>query len=284
MSDDISYILQNWNPSPKEKGYRKIKGEDGREKIQIRVHGCIVNNLETTFEGVLQMSLDGRPDDIRPHNRDFSLDYYIEKLEEYKKEHNDSEDGFVLDNESYEELFEESSKIYNRYVLLNLLDEQEKVVRDTERNMKLFRFVNRYAANEDDKINLEKWWPYILSLNGEAKASIYMNKKEYDLALLTIQETRKKIENLEEIDAKEFKFGKKRSKKFLENLEKIIMKSAPSGLNILNKKLDKAVKKENYEEAATIRDAIRKYIEILEKGYEKSVIEKQIEKHSPKED
>ena len=44
-----------------------------------------------------------------------------------------------------EELFDEGARVYERYAFLLQLKDYRRVVQDTERNMVLFRFVNRYA-------------------------------------------------------------------------------------------------------------------------------------------
>ena len=74
MEYDISHILEDWNYYTKS-NVRKITGDDGGEKIQLRVSF-------DSFEGIFQMELDGRPDGSRPHNCEFALDYYEEKLDE----------------------------------------------------------------------------------------------------------------------------------------------------------------------------------------------------------
>ena len=54
--EDISRILNNWEFNAEDICARKIVGQDGREKLQVRVD-----------LGMLQMNLDGRPDGTRPH-------------------------------------------------------------------------------------------------------------------------------------------------------------------------------------------------------------------------
>jgi len=182
MSEDISHIIQNWEFDPG-KTYRKIVGDDGREKIQVRVDN-------SAFQGVLQMELDGRPDARRPYGHEYALDYHRLALEHYKKVHG-SEEGFHLDPTSCAELFYESFRIYNRSVFLLQLQDYKRVVRDTERNMELFRFVNRYAQRREDQLNLEKWWPYILRINATARAMLAIqNNRDFEKALAIVRSIR----------------------------------------------------------------------------------------------
>ena len=57
------------------------------------------------------------------------------------------------------ELFAESHQIYQRYVLLLQVGDYARVIRDTDRNMQLFRFVRTYALRAEDLNRLERWWP-----------------------------------------------------------------------------------------------------------------------------
>ena len=162
MSHDIRHILDNWDYDPS-KSYRKIMGDNGREKVQVRVDNA-------AFQGVLQMELDGRPDGRQPYGYDFVLDYYMQALQRFERAHG-TKRGFELDEENCEELFDESLRIYNRYVFLLQLQDYPRVVRDTKRNMELFRFVNTYARREEDRHKLERWWPYIIRINATARGA-----------------------------------------------------------------------------------------------------------------
>ena len=65
MSKDITAILAGWDFNPDELQVRMIAGDDGRERIQMRVD-----------LGVLQMELAGRPDGQKPHGFESLLDFY----------------------------------------------------------------------------------------------------------------------------------------------------------------------------------------------------------------
>ena len=143
----MSRETDEWSFDP-EANVRKISGRDGVAKIQIRVD-------QGAFQGILQLNLDGRPDGRRPHGQDFALDYYRDELKKYRREHGASDKGFALDEAACRELFDEGSRLYKRYAFLIQLHEYQRVVRDTERNMVLFRFVNRYAEREEDRDSRE---------------------------------------------------------------------------------------------------------------------------------
>ena len=254
MPEDIGRILRAW-PYDAQNSIRKVIDFDGAEKIQVRVD-------QGAFQGILQMELDGRPDGERPHDRTFVLDFYKDALQKHTARQ-DTDSRFTLNREACAEIFDESRRLYERYVFLLQIQDYNRVVRDTERNMDVFRFVNQHAEHEEDRVNLERWWPYILRIHAVARVMINVQNENYDSALDIIREALKKIENLEDVDAEEFHMEKKRSHQALKELEAEIAKKRPlSRSEQLQKELTEAIEKEEFEKAAKLRDRIR----ALEKG------------------
>ena len=249
MPEDIGHILKTWSYDP-QNSIRKVIDAHGVEKIQVRVD-------QGAFQGILQMELDGRPDGKRPHDQAFVLDFFKGKLQEHTDAGN-LETAFTLSSEQCEEIFDESRRIYERYVFLLQIQDYLRVIRDTERNMEVFRFVNQYGEKEEDRQNLERWWPYIIRIHAHAKAQIASKNEEFDSAVKIIREARERIEGLESVSAEEFQEEKKRSQQVLEELEEEISSRRPlSQSEKLKEKLAEAVENEDFEEAAAIKDQIR---------------------------
>ena len=251
MKKDITYLLQAWTFDP-EANVRRIKGEDGIEKIQVRID-------QGAFQGILQLDLDGRPDGRKPYGNAFALDHFRETLEHHRHQHNADDKGFALDTTDCKELFEEGARLYERYVFLLQLKDYKRVIRDTERNMNLFRFVNRYAAQEDDRLNLEKWWPYILRIHGTARAMVACEDEAYDRALDIVDETRERIRACRVVEAEEFHAEMERSEEALSELQREVEGLRPlSRLEQLQRLLEEAVAREDFERAALLRDELSK--------------------------
>ena len=68
LSQDIAGILDGWEFEPDAIQVRIITGDDGAEKIQMRID-----------LGLIQMELDGRPDGERPEGFESLLDSYEAK-------------------------------------------------------------------------------------------------------------------------------------------------------------------------------------------------------------
>jgi hypothetical protein len=246
MSDstDLRKILKAWPYDP-ENDARILRGEDGREILQVR-----------TPLGIEQYEMDGRPDGARPHALESSLEFHQRRLEEAKVVGQETQ--FELDPRECSELFDEGTLYYFRYVRLFQLKDWARAVRDTARNLRAFDFLHRYARREEDQQHLEKWRPYILRVNGSAAAMLELDKGAYDKALRTVNETVEKIEALEELDDDTFQFECQRSLTALRELASQIRTNRPlSELERLEHQLRRAIEAQEFERAAQLRDRLR---------------------------
>ncbi|MBI2502511.1 MAG: UvrB/UvrC motif-containing protein [Candidatus Latescibacteria bacterium] len=250
MPQDLDHLLREWEYDP-QANVRRIWGEDGAQKLQVRVD-------QGAFQGIMQMNLDGRPDGKRPYGFEFTLDYYREALEKHLHSHGGQSAGFTLDRAACQELFDEGSRVYGRYVFLLQLKDYQRVIRDTERNMGLFRFVNAHAEAEEDRTNLEKWWPYILRINATARALKIFQDKHYAAALEVAAAARTQIEQLPEVQAEEFFVERERSLQALDELAEELRHNRPlSQEELLEQELQDAIAQEKFERAAALRDQLR---------------------------
>lgn len=244
MDEDISPLLDRWPRDP-EHLVRRIRGLDGRPKLQVRLP-----------LGIEQYELNGRPDGMRPHGEESFLDYMETKLKAHG-ERTDSDGGFTLSSEDCRKLHEEGVLYYYRYLLCYQIGEYDLVERDTARNMKLFRFVNRYAEDDEDRKSLEQYWPYILRMRAMATAFRNLGEGDDDAASQVLRDTLHELKTLTEVDTAVFKLELQRSVDIIEATLRSIEKARPiSEREQLIKRLERAVKDENYERAARLRDII----------------------------
>jgi len=138
MSDsaDLRKILKSWPYDP-ENDARIIRGDDGRDLLQVR-----------TPLGIEQYEMDGRPDGVRPHGMESVLEYYQQRLNQAKFSGRESD--FDLGPRECSELFQEGTLYYFRYVRLFQLKDWARTVRDTARNLRAFDFLHRHARREED--------------------------------------------------------------------------------------------------------------------------------------
>ncbi len=245
MSKDLSALMHGWDYNPSEVTVRRILGADGREKIQMRLD-----------LGVLQMEASGRPDGRRPYGHESLLEYHLDRKERAEEEGNWSD--WSLDSEECAELKQEAMQYYYRYLSLFHLGDYWNVIRDTERNIKVFDLIRDYTQEESDRMALEQFRPYVLMMNARARACIALEEKSYDRALQLIETGIENISQFFREIEREDLIDQCREIQFLEEWAERIETNRPiSPADRLRKELSQAVEQEDYEKAAELRDKIR---------------------------
>ncbi|HUS46560.1 MAG TPA: UvrB/UvrC motif-containing protein [Phycisphaerae bacterium] len=250
MSLDIGSILQDWLYEPGQITVRKIRGDDGGEKIQLRLD-----------LGVLQMETTGRPDGKRPHGRESLLVYYEQKLQDHKDTHGGDE-AFKLDESACEQLRTEAVMYYHRYLAQFVLEDYVAVERDTSRNLRLLDFFNAYAAEESDRRAMEAYRPYMIMMNTRARGMLALHDNRARAALAIVKLGIDRIEDFYKQFGQEELISKAGETSVLSAFVKEIESRIPvDPLTKLKKDLAKAVREERYEDAAHLRDKLRDFSE-----------------------
>jgi UvrB/uvrC motif len=243
MSLDLNTILKEWPHEPGMIKVRKIMGFDGRDKLQLRLD-----------LGVLQMEMTGRPDGQRPHGCESLLAYHQHRAELAEA----AGDSYELTAEECSELQQEGIQYYHRYVSLFQLNEFAGVIRDTQRNLDLFTFVDEHSEREEIVWNFQQFRPYVLMMNTRAKASIFLNEGKFGDGMREIEKGRDAIveffqhSNFPELASKSSEIA------FLEEwLDEVRAKRPLTKLEIMQREMESAIASELYERAAELRDAIK---------------------------
>lgn len=242
---DIGELLTSWEFEPGRLNVRKIQGDDGRPKLQIRLD-----------LGLLQMELSGRPDGRRPHDFPSVFDYHVERLNEHRTRLG-TELGFVLSPNDCRELRDEASMYYHRYLGLFVLGDYAGTMRDARRNLQVIDFCRRHAAEEADQVAMQVYRPYLLMMTARARAGLCVQKDDARGALRAIRVA------LREIRRHYRRFGKQRAwegsveVRVLRKLARHLERSVPqSPVRRLKRALERAIRSEQYERAAEIRDKL----------------------------
>jgi hypothetical protein len=243
---DIAPVLKGWDYEAGAINVRKIPGLDGREKLQMRLD-----------LGLLQMEMTGRPDGQRPHGRESYLDYCEEQLADYKKE-SGATIGFGLSGDQCQQLREEALMYYHRYLSLFILGDFAGVVRDTGRNLRVLDMCGEFATEEPDRFILEQYRPYIIMMNTRATASLQFKDELFQKALNTVTDGLDRIREFFLRFGQEKAFDKSNEVKILKRFARDIRRKLPvDPMEKLQNKLNRAIKREDYEEAARLRDEIQ---------------------------
>jgi len=244
-SKDITPTLRGWDYEPGTINVRQVTGLDGLPKLQMRLD-----------LGLLQMEVTGRPDGARPHGFESLLDYYESQLSEHQGRHGTNR-GFHLTNSQCQSLREEAVMYYQRYLSLFVLEDFPGVIRDTARNLRVLDLCGTYADDEQDRLILEQYRPYIVMMNARARASMYLRENQQAKALETVELGMELIRKFFQSMGREEGYAESNEVRVLKRLARDIRKRLPvNPLELLKRKLERAVKNENYEEAAKLRDKL----------------------------
>lgn len=248
MNFDISHLLDQWDYQPGQVVVRKFVGKDGQEKIQLRVD-----------LGLLQMNAQGRPDGKKPFGHPTLFDFYLAKLEQHQQSHEGSDEGFTLKAEDCARLQMEAFQYHHRYICLLQLEDFGGVLRDTTRNLQVFDFVEQYADDDDLAWTLQQFRPQVLMIHTRANATQYLQTEEFAAAIKEIETGVDRLREFYEEHGRHELVSQSAEISALQHwLEEVNRKRPLTRREQLERDLSDAVKREDYEKAAKVRDALRR--------------------------
>ncbi|MCX8155574.1 MAG: hypothetical protein N3J91_03825 [Verrucomicrobiae bacterium] len=247
MNFDISHLLESWEYKAGQVSVRRFQGKDGQEKIQLRVD-----------LGIMQMNADGRPDGKRPFGFPSLLEYYQDRLEKYRAEHHGDDTGFLLGAEDCARLQMEALQYHHRYICFLQLEDYDRVIRDTERNLEMMDFVDDYAENDDLAWNVQMLRPQLIMMRARAWATMLMQGDLYDEAITLVENEIQYLRDFYEVMGREEMADESPEIFSLEAwLEDLRERRPLTKREALEIALADALRQENFEEAAKLRDALR---------------------------
>lgn len=178
MSNDIGEILRSWEFDPDSIIIRKIDGDDGKEKIQIRI------NL-----GILQMEMDGRPD-----GKESMLDYYDSLIEQSKRIDGTTE-TFVITEKDMREIDIEIMQYYQRRICFFALNEYIGAKKDAEHNLHLMDIIKNYCKDKEYIDSHEQYRPFVIMERTRAAGLECLKDQDYATAMEYINNAMEMISN-----------------------------------------------------------------------------------------
>lgn len=285
MTTDISQLLDDWPYQPGRINVRLVERADGEQRIQVRLD-----------LGLLQMHLDGRPDGQQPDGFESLLDLVEAQLEggleggfgpppREDKDAAELTDAAAGDDEDEEPdqdpsgpmppprrsddadarlsaqqvslLRDEAIQYYHRYLALLALEDFERVVRDTTRNLRVLDVIEKFAESEDDRGSVAPTRAHVTMMRARALASLALRDNEPKAAVAAIDEgidaLRRHFETLGHLDL----FERSTEVQVLQGMKQALLPKLPVSQKAeLRKRLDDAVTQENYRLAAILRDEL----------------------------
>jgi hypothetical protein len=247
MNFDISHLLEAWDYQAGQIVVRKFKGKDGKEKIQLRVD-----------LGLLQMNAVGRPDGKQPYGHESLLEHFEARLEKHRAEHDNSDDTFKLSAEDCAKLQQEAIQYHHRYICLFQLKDYDAVLRDTQRNIRVFDFVELYADHPELAWALQQLRPQLLMMQIRAVGSKRMDANDFEGAISSVEDGLEEIRTFYREHGRADLIEQSGELNSLEGWMQELRTTRPlSEREKLEHALQEAVKREDYEKAAAVRDALR---------------------------
>lgn len=247
MDFDISSLLADWEYEPGRVVVRRFKAKDGTEKLQLRVD-----------LGLLQMNIEGRPDGKKPFGFISLYEYYQARLYKYLAAHGGNPEGFKLKAEECSKLQLEALQYHHRYICLLEIGDYPLVIRDAERNLAVFDFVAQHAESEELTWSLRQFEPQLRMILTRARGAQALKEDDYGLAVQEVEEGLEKIRACYAASPQPENAENSGELLSLEDwLEEIRAKRPLSRRERLERALSEAVRSENYEKAAEVRDQLR---------------------------
>jgi len=260
VTEDLNCILGDWDHDPVDdtKNVRKIVGLDGKEKVQVRVRG-----------GLLQWDIEARPDGTRPHGFESLLHYYKHLLETHINKQGSNE-GFRLTSAQSMAAEGEMTDYYQRRVVLFQLGEFERARDDALHNLELMDLLKAYVSSERIVMEQERYRPFVIMDRARAEAAICINNGQHAEAIESVDNGITEIEafygehNRNDLikESQELDILKKLKTKLRDQYN--IPLTFEEKLSSLEDTLKNAIENEDYELAARLRDQIRKHNEAHE--------------------
>jgi hypothetical protein len=246
-SSDLRNIIGDWPYEPDKLSVRKILGDDGRIKIQMRIE-----------LGLMQLNPQGRPDGATPEGFATLLQYHRDRLSTYEQR-NGTTLGFELNEEECEALRSEATMYYYRYLCHFVLGEYDAVATDAAHNLDIFDLCAEFAANDADGERLEVHRTYTVMMNTRAKVLAALSDEAFDSALAHVNRGLVAIRtHFEHRETPDDFLECPEAALLMAIREEVVSKLPADPLSILREELAEAVRDERFEEAARLRDEIAK--------------------------
>lgn len=155
-------------------------------------------------------------------------------------------------------LREEAAQYYHRYVALLVLEDFEGVIRDTTRNLRVADFCRAHAETTEDSMILEQVRPYILMMRARACAGLAIKDDEPKAAVVAVDEGLDALREHYDMIGEDESFADSKEAQILRTMRESLVPQLPVSQKAeLRERLQQAIRRENYELAAILRNELR---------------------------
>jgi hypothetical protein len=235
---DIDSLLKSWEFRPGEVTARLIKTRSGREVLQMRID-----------MGVVQMETELRPDGQRPGGAETYYDYLVGEAIR-------TGDAFRLSQEQCAESDREFVQYYQRRLCWLALREYRRAAHDADHSLAFMDFVHRHSPDEEWTLSHEQYRPFVLFHRVQSAALAALEETGPEASISEINTGLARFRDLfARYDAMD-QYADDELVRRLEQMRESVRERYEVG-RTLDEQLAEAVRAENYELAARIRDQLR---------------------------
>ena len=246
---DIDTVLKGWPFRPGEVSARLVKTRNGREVIQMRVD-----------MGLLQMETEQRPDGEHPHGAETYYDYLVGEAIR-------TGENFRLSAEQCAEADREFVQFYHRRICWLSLREYRRAARDADHSLAFMDFVKEHSPDDEWTLSHEQYRPFVLFHRVQAGALAALEETGPAVAIREINAGLARFRDLfARYDAPE-QYSEDELVRRLEQMRESVRERYDVG-RTLDEQLADAVRAEDYERAAQLRDKLRQTKSIAATGPE----------------
>lgn len=153
---------------------------------------------------------------------------------------------------------DEAVQYYHRYLSLLALEEYERVIRDTTRNLRAADLVRKHAQSPEDRASMEPFRPSITMMRARAMASLAMRDNETKAALHALDEGLEALRLHYEQHGEPEQFEASTEVQMLRSMREALIPKLPVSQKAeLTERLNQALEQENYRLAAILRDELK---------------------------
>ena len=228
-------ILREWEFDPHSLSVRLVKGDDGRDVIQMRVD-----------LGVLQMETQGRPDGYTPDG--FAT--FLDSVLDFEKK----DQEFIMSEEQCFEADREFVQFYHRRISWLRLQHYHRAVEDADHTLSLMDVCRDHSPDEEWTMSHEQYRPFVLFHRTQAAALAALSDSDATLAISEINAGLKLMRSVFEEHEAEEEFDEDEMVLQLIKLRDSLKEDYVGPT--LQERLAQAVQTEQYELAAKLRDEL----------------------------
>jgi hypothetical protein len=238
----IDGALEGWEFQAGVVQARLVHGNDQRQVIQMRVD-----------LGVLQMEMRDRPDGKRPHGFPTYFDYLRNEARTAQKH----DKPFLLQEEQCQEADREFVQFYHRRISWLALRNYGKAVADADHTLAFMDFIKEHSPNDDYTQAHEQYRGFVTFQRTQGAAALALEQSNPEAAIDEVRDGLAKLRAFFAAFEAEEQMDEDGMVQHLRRIETSLREQ--HGIEAtLQEQLDRAVANENYEEAARLRDALRK--------------------------